>query len=327
MNTDTPFDPLAMHAAAALHAELAAQLAAGTLELDPADLQAFDLDPSTLTADDFALTSQIQTRYHVPLRSKPIHPRLICYEHAQQLAADLGPLAEPGARAHAVVSGQFIFGEFLEAWIKANNWLIPDLYCATLSLSGDNIDSLANLLHGDYVQRLHLTVSDYWYSHERGRNGLVGYAYQELDAPWRDGPDGDRFQLSVTGSHAKVTLLAPAEGGHYVLHGSANLRSSASIEQFALEHDPELYGFHLDWIQALESQYHTIRHTTTGRVAPKRQQWQAVQQAAARSKSPTTPDPEPRTNSAPQRQSGGLRLDGGRSERSKGQTCRATDAQ
>lgn len=277
----------------ALHAELAAQLAAGTLDIDPADLQAFDLDPSTLGADDFALTSQIKTRYHVPQRSKPLHPRLIVYEHAQRLAADLGPLAEPGDRAHAVVSGQFVFGEFIEAWIKANNWLIPDLYCATLSLSGDNIDSLANLLHGDYVQRLHLTVSDYWYSHERGRNGLVGYAYKELDID----PDGDRFQLSVTGSHAKVTLMAPEEGGHYTLHGSANLRSSASIEQFALKNDADLYAFHLAWIQALESQYHTIDNRRGA--APKRHQWQAVQQAAAPSKSPTTPDHAPRTNSAP----------------------------
>jgi hypothetical protein len=213
----------------------------------------------------------------------------------QQLAADLGPLAEPGARAHAVVSGRFVFGEFLEAWIKANNWLIPDLYCATLSLSGDNIDSLGNLLHGDYVQRLHLTVSDYWYSHERGRNGLVDYAYQELDLD----PDGDRFQLSVTGSHAKVTLMAPAEGGHYVLHGSANLRSSASIEQFALENDPDLYAFHLAWIQALEAQYHTIRTTSTERVALKRHQWQTVQQAVPSSNAPTTPDPVPPTKRAP----------------------------
>lgn len=108
---------------------------------------------------------------------------------------------------------------------------------------------------------------------------------------------GADFQLSVTGSHAKVTLMAPEEGGHYTLHGSANLRSSASIEQFALENDADLYAFHLAWIQALESQYHTIDNRRGA--APKRHQWQAVQQAAAPSKSPTTPDHAPRTNSAP----------------------------
>ena len=289
----------------ALHAELVAQIEAGELPIDLEDLQAFSFEDGTVIADDFALTAQLDTRYHVPLKSRPIHPRLVIYEYAQQLAADLGPLAEPGDRAHAVVSGQFIFGEFIEAWIKANNWLIPDLYLATLSLSGDNIDSIANLLHGDYVQRVHLTVSDYWYAHERGRNGLVPYAHKELDI----GAEGeDRLQLSVTGSHAKVTLMAPAEGGHYVLHGSANLRSSASIEQFALENDADLYQFHLAWIQALESQYHTVRHTSRAQAAPKRSQWQQV----ARTQNATTPAAEQRTSGSSTLPSGGVRPGDGR---------------
>lgn len=271
-----------------LRAELETSLAAGDLCLDPGDLEAFDL-PDTLTADDFALESQIQTRIHAPARSRPLHPRLIRYEQAEALAMEI-PTMEEYERVHAVVSGNFIFGDFLEAWIKARNWLIPDLWVATLSLSAENILSLSALLQGDYARRLHLQVSDYWFSHERGKEGLLPIAYEELDI------GSDRFQLTVTGSHAKICLLAPIDEetgdtlGHYVLHGSANLRSSANIEQLCIENDPDLYRFHLDWLTALESQYHTIHPHQPGHAAGKRQQWQHV----AHSEASTTPAPEER---------------------------------
>lgn len=277
-----------------LRAELETAMAAGDLLLEPADLEAFDL-PEHLTADDFAIEGQIQTRIHAPARSRPLHPRLIRYANAEAMAREMPDIGVPGARVHAVVSGNFIFGDFLEAWIKARDWLIQDLWVATLSLGAENICSLATLLKGDYVRRLHLQVSDYWFAHERHRNGLVPLAYAELDR------GGDRFQLTVTGSHAKVCLLAPIDEAtgaplaHYVLHGSANLRSSASIEQLAIEHDPELYAFHLAWLQALEAQYSTIHPHQPGPAAKKDHQWQQV----ARTGAPTTPDLERPPKSGP----------------------------
>lgn len=251
-----------------LMAELETALQSGDLALDRLDAESFGLDFDALTPDDFTLQTQIQTRIHAPAKSRMLHPRLVRYEHAQALAADLGPMTDIGARVHAVVSGNFIFGDLLEAWIVEQNWLIPDLHVATLSLASDNLDSFANLLHGGYVQRLHLYVSDYWFAHER-RN-LVPYAYEELDL------GGDRFQLTVTGSHAKVCLIETDNGARLVLHGSANLRSSSSIEQLAIEHDPDLYAFHLEWLQALEAQYHTIHPQQPGPAAPKRLQWEAL---------------------------------------------------
>ena len=291
---------------AALEAELAAALAAGDLHLDPEDYQACDLDPETLSLDDFTLESQLTSRYHAPTRSRILHPHLVRYENAQALAAALhqaGDLSQPGAHLHAVVNGNFIFGDFIEAWIKANNWLIPDLYLATLSYSQANVDSLANLLHGDYVQRLHLMVSDHFFAHERHRHGLINYAYQELDAY-----GGERFQLTVTVSHAKVTCLTPIDEvtgdpiGHYVLHGSANLRSSASIEQFAIEHDHALHAFHTEWLQALEAQYSTIYPHQPGPAAPKRSQWQQVQPTApSTTAAPAPPSPTPPARPAPRK--------------------------
>lgn len=254
----------------ALRAELEAALAIGDFALDGADCEAFAL-PDDLGIDDFTLDSQLQTSIHRPAKSRMLHPRLVRYENAQRMADEIDDLAEPGVRCHAVLGGNFIYGDFLEAWIVRHNWLIPDLHIATLSLSRDNIDSLANLLHGGYVERLHLMLSDWFFSAERSRQGLVAYAYQELDF------GGDRFQLSVTGSHCKLALIATDQGARYVLHGSANLRSSISIEQLAIEHDPALYEFHRAWLDALERQYSTIHPDQPGPAAPKRSQWQQVQ--------------------------------------------------
>ena len=270
--------------AATLEAELAAALAAGDLALDLADCQAFDLDPNALSVDDFTLEAALSARYHAPAKARILHPRLVKYGNAQALATDLAThhdLTVPGAHLHAVLNGTFIFGDFIEAWVKLNNWLIPDLWVATLSYNLDNVDSLANLLYGDYVQRLHLMTSDFFYASERHKTGLIAYAYHQLDQY-----GGDRFQLSVTMSHAKVTLLAPIDEvtgkvlGHYVIHGSANLRSSASIEQICIENDPALFAFHLDWLSALESQYRTIRPDQPGPAGPKRKQWQSITQAS-----------------------------------------------
>lgn len=280
---------------------LSAALAAGDLALSDDDLvlagEALHLDPQDLTADDLTLDTLIDTRIHAPARTKLLHPRLVVYEHAQAIAEALGPLPTPGDRVHAIVSGNFIFGDLIEAWIMRHNWEVPDLWVTTLGMSANNVDSLANLLHGDYVTRLHLAVSDYFYFHERGPGGLVGYLYDELDA-W----GGDRFQLFVIGSHTKIALIATADGARYVIYGSANLRSAGQIEQITIEHDPDLYAFHLAWLQALEAQYSTIDHTQPRRMAPKRQQWQAVTSTAAPTTNgnapPTRPAPKPPTRAS-----------------------------
>ena len=297
--------PLPNADAATLEAELAAALAAGDLALDPADCDAFDLDLAALSADDFTLDAALSTRYHAPAKSRLLHPHLIRYENAQALAADIDrhyDLSRPGACLHAVLNGTFIFGDFIEAWVKANNWLIPDLWITTLSFNLNNVDSLANLMQGDYVQRLHLMTSDYFYAAERHKEGLIAYAYHELDR-W----GGDRFQLSVTMSHAKITLIAPIDEatgqpqGHYVIHGSANLRSSSSIEQITIEHDPDLCAFHREWLAALEEQYSTIHPHQPGPAGPKRQQWQQIQKSSAASiiAAPATPSPRPKTAPPP----------------------------
>ncbi len=187
---------------------------------------------------------------------------MIKHENAKAAASDIWPLT-PGERVHMLCSGNFIFGDLIEAAAVANDWLIQELWIGTLSLNIGNIESLANLFAGDYLRDLHIQVSDYWFAHNRGNDGLLEYLYQQLDQPEQPGADPAdrrRFQLAVSCSHGKVALIRLSSGERYTLVGSANLRSSASIELLTVEDDPTVYDFHQAWMAALEDLYSAINH-------------------------------------------------------------------
>lgn len=291
-----------------LIATLQADLAAGLIDFGDIDPEAMAL-PSldAITAADITVRPDVETqRYRQPPRPKLLHPRLIRHDRAQAAAADILPLAQ-GERVHMLCSGNFIFGDLIEAAAVANDWLIQELWIGTLSLSVGNIESLANLFAGDYLRDLHLQVSDYWFAHNRGHDGLLEYLYEQLDQP--DQPEAlpadlRRFQLAVSGSHAKIALIRLATGERYTLAGSANLRSSASIELLTCEEDPALFDFHREWMASLEALYRTINHqipNPSRRKTPgKRHQWQT----AAPSATSTTPGSAQATPSAtnPRRQ-------------------------
>lgn len=203
------------------------------------DLSAFDLG----AAEDKVTTRYVKPRVYIGDRRSPV-----MYERAAELARDVGPAIMAGERVDAVVSGNFIFGDFIEAFAVEQNVLIDDLTLSTLSISQDNVDSLHNLIAGDYVRELNIVVSDYWYSHNR-RN--LPYIYEQLDV-------ADRFQFAVAGIHTKITLMRIGDR-KLVMHGSANLRSSRSVENFVIETDPTGYDFHRAWHQTILDHYGTIR--------------------------------------------------------------------
>jgi hypothetical protein len=272
-----------------LLATLEADLAAGIIDFGDVDPEALAL-PSldALTAADITLAPDLaQQRYRQPPRPKILHPRLIRHDNAKLAAADLWPLA-PGERVHMLCSGNFIFGDLIEAAAVANDWLIAELWIGTLSLGIGNIESLANLFAGDYLRHLHLQVSDYWFAHNRGPDGLLEYLYEQLDQPTvtpTHPADRRSFQLCVSGSHAKLALIKLATGERYSLTGSANLRSAACIELLTCEDDPAVYDFHRGWMATLEDLHFTINRdipNPSRRKTPgKRSQWQSLQPSAA----------------------------------------------
>ena len=189
------------------------------------------------------------SRIHNPKYQPEMLAHKVKYKNALKLAEDIGKIDKEGQRVFAVVDGSFIFGDFIEAYLVTHNLLAKRMVISTLSMSQENVDSLKNLLTGDYLEQLDIVVSDYFYSHER--HSLIKYMYEHLDI-------NDGFQLAVCRTHTKITLIETECGKWLTIHGSANLRSSDNIEMFSIENSKDLYDFNLEWHDEIINKYQTI---------------------------------------------------------------------
>ena len=192
-------------------------------------------------------TVKFDNRYQKAKVIQSLPDGMIKYSNAKKLASKID--LDKNDRYNCIVAGNFIFGDFIEAFIVENNIKCLNVTISTLSLDQNNVDSLHNLIEGEFIEELNLVVSDYFYSHERGQ--LIPYIYRELDID-------NKFQLAVAGSHTKICLIKSLGGKHIVIHGSANLRSSSNIEQFTIEENKELYDFYLEYHEAIIEEYKTI---------------------------------------------------------------------
>lgn len=206
----------------------------------------------TIFDEDEAGGGPFATRYLKP-KVTFFNADQITSDNARKLAHDIGEIRE-GHRVDTIISGSFIFGDFFEQYLREHNLTTERMVVATLSLSKDNVDSFARLLREGVVKHLDLIVSSYFYANERHTGGLIPYIVEELDLL----SGGDRFQLAVCGSHCKITLFETDKGDKIVAHGSANLRSSANIEQVCIEGNSELYSFYLDAFDNIIDRYKTI---------------------------------------------------------------------
>mgnify|MGYP000620894161 CR=1 FL=1 len=210
----------------------------------------FGLDDLDLDLDAFADESEaaLENRYVKPRRFQHVKERAVKYDNAEALAAEVGTAIMDGERVDALVSGNFIFGDFLEAFAVSQNLKIQSARISTLSISQENVDSLRSLMTHGHIDNLDLIVSDYFWSHNRHN---MKYVYDALDID-------NRFQLAVAGIHTK-TILLNARGRKIIISGSANLRSSRSVEMFTVETEPDLYDFHFEWQSRILDRYATVK--------------------------------------------------------------------
>jgi hypothetical protein len=211
----------------------------GSIELPEFDPAIFDFIGESDQPQD-------ETRYTKP-KIYRTNQSFVCYENAEKLAQEL--TVSKGERADVFVSGSFIFGDFLEAYIVQRNAKCRKMTVTTLSLSQENVDSLHNLLAGGFVDELNLIISAYFFGHER--HSLIPYIYEKLDVD-------NKFQLAVAAIHTKTAQFETIGGRKIIIHGSANLRSSANIEQFTIEENEELYTFYDEHFGKIIERYATI---------------------------------------------------------------------
>lgn len=226
------------------------------MELNPGDFESIpfsdDFEAEITLSDELpeSYLSKLpatEARYIKPLRLPEVPERFLKYDNAVELAKSV--VIEKGCRIFAVVNGTFYFGDFIEALMTEHNLIAKKMTISTLSMNENNVDSLANLCNGEFVDELNLIVSDYFFSHER--HNLIPYLYEELDKE-------DRFQLAVASTHCKLCIIETHCGKFIVIHGSASIRSSWNIEQFMIEENEQLYRFN-DEIQGfILEKYKTI---------------------------------------------------------------------
>jgi hypothetical protein len=190
---------------------------------------------------------QSNSRYIKPKSPKSIDERYLKYRKAEDLVNDMD--FKENKRYFVFIDGSFFFGDFIEAFVVKNNIHIKKMTISTLSLNQNNIDSLANLLKGNFIDELNLIVSDYFYTHEK--HNLIKYIYKTLDID-------NKFQLSSAGTHCKLCSFETHKGRKFVIHGSANLRSSANIEQIMFEENEDLYNFTDEVQTSIVETYKTI---------------------------------------------------------------------
>lgn len=206
------------------------------------DICDFDIDVDTDGLEE------LPTRYERPKVYGGSTGCLVDYEHAVDFADRFE--FKPGMRTFAFVSGNFIFGDFIEAIVERRKLSIKRIAIQTLSMSEENIDSLRNIQDiSPGLESMDILLSAYFYSHERG--GLVPYLYERLD-------NGDVLQVAFASMHTKIVTIETVKGNKLVMHGSANMRSSRNMEQIAVEADDGLYDFIDERTRRIMDAYGTI---------------------------------------------------------------------
>ncbi|MDP1589633.1 MAG: hypothetical protein Q8M07_17905 [Prosthecobacter sp.] len=145
----------------------------------------------------------------------------------------------PDERLHCVLRGDFVLCELIPL-IIAHRGACSHLRVATLGLSAANAEQLANLFTAGLIGELTIVASHYFQQVDKTTT------YRQICAIL-----AGKARIVITRSHAKVILLPTAGGDHYIIEGSANLRSSDNLEQMLILNDQETHDFHAGWIDDL----------------------------------------------------------------------------
>ena len=219
----------------------------GNIDFGNIEIPKIDLASLGIEADEAGdPTPAMDTRYIAP--KPPVSGMPVLYDRAIDLARALK--VKNGERYNVIVSGNFVFGDFLHAYLTQHHIRAERMVITTLSLSSRNIDSLKRLMEKGYIGTLDMVLSIYFYGHERWQ--LIPHLYKSLDID-------NRFQLAIAGIHTKIIFFETHEGQKIVIHGSANLRSSVNVEQFTIEENPGLYDFYKECFDPVMERYATIK--------------------------------------------------------------------
>jgi hypothetical protein len=108
---------------------------------------------------------------------------------------------------------------------------------STLSMSLANARTLASLVSTGRASAVSLLISHY-------------FTEIEKDAMWPEAMKIMRphVAVSIARIHTKIITAEMLDGARYVFEGSANLRSSDTVENLCIINDPATHDFHAAWM-------------------------------------------------------------------------------
>lgn len=191
------------------------------------------------------IEAELQLLPHVDgdkrLARRAMRKRAVDARQAKDAADAIGELPGPKDSVHMLIAGKFALWDFVPAAISMGGdveWLT----IATLGFSNRNITQLCDLIDAKKINRARMLCSHYF-------AGTSKPIYDFAVAEFKARPA--RMEFMSIRTHAKILLLAFADGRRLTLESSANLRSCKNIEQASAFGDPMLYDFHSEWISEL----------------------------------------------------------------------------
>jgi hypothetical protein len=147
---------------------------------------------------------------------------------------------EPDDRTHVTLRGDFVLCDLIPLILQSRGFC-PHLRIATLGMSADNANTLAQLQSEGKVGDITLAASDYFKAVDSATT------FRSVQAIL-----SGRARFITLRTHAKVILIPTSSGDYLVIEGSANLRSSGNIEQIVIVNDKATHDHHASWIDELE---------------------------------------------------------------------------
>lgn len=170
----------------------------------------------------------------------------VFYSNAETLAEEID--IKKNDSIFINLSGEFIFGDFIGAFIQKNNLTIVDLTIVSLSGNIDNFEMIDELINKGWVLKCKLILSEYFFRTEKKKHTKTITFLEDVGKT-----HGDKLNCYYINTHAKIILMKTDLGGCIVMSGSPNLRSSQSIEQLIIEENKELYESQRIFINSLIS--------------------------------------------------------------------------
>jgi len=139
-----------------------------------------------------------------------------------------------------LMNGNCQFVDFISEFCK-NVGGIQEIYLTTLSLNKHTFDSL-DLILPDVTK--HILVSSYFLATDR--ENILHKMQKENRL--------EKYEIGFFRNHTKLVLIK-TNTDFYLFTGSANLRSSGTIEQFSIYNSKDLFEFNKIWIVDLIDKY------------------------------------------------------------------------